>query len=88
MSTNGSKISVQPHIFIMHAVISDTYMHNKSIGCTEIILKDPGQIVGTRASLNGQKKMARRITFLCAIFTACLDFPLPPLSAPESSRIY
>ena len=54
--TNGSKISVQPHIFIMHAVISDTYMHNKSIGCTEIILKDPGQIVGTRASLNGQKK--------------------------------
>ena len=40
----------------MHAVISDTYMHNKSIGCTEIILKDPGQIVGTRASLNGQKK--------------------------------
>ena len=74
----------------MHAVISDTYMHNKSIGCTEIILKDPGQIVGTRASLNGQKKkkMARRITFFCAIFTACLDFPLPPLSAPESSRIY
>ena len=43
----------------MHAVISDTYMHNKSIGCTEIILKDPGQIVVTRASLNGQKKKWR-----------------------------
>ena len=72
MSTSGSTISVQPHISIMHAVISDTQ----------------GQIVGARAGLNGQKKMARRITFLCAIFTACLDFPLPPLSAPESPRIY
>ena len=60
------------------------------MGCAEIILKDPGQIVGARESLNGpkKKKMARRITFLCAIFTACLDFPLPQLSAPESPRIY
>ena len=59
------------------------------MGCAEIILKDPGQIVGARESLNGRKKkMARRITFLCAIFTACLDFPLPPLSAPGSPRMY
>ena len=26
MWTNGSKISVQPHIFFMHAVMSDTYV--------------------------------------------------------------
>ena len=56
MWTSGSKISVQPHIFITYAVISDTYMHNKSMGCAEIILKDPGQIVGARESLNRQEK--------------------------------
>ena len=55
-SGKSSKISVQPHIFVMHAVISDTYMHNKSMGCTEIILKTQGQIVGARASINGQKR--------------------------------
>ena len=42
MWTSGSKISVQPHILITYAVISDTYMHDKSMGCAEIILKDPG----------------------------------------------
>lgn len=58
------KISVQPHIFIMHAVISDTCMQSKSMGCTEVILKDPRADSGGKESINGQKKkMARRITF-------------------------
>ena len=62
----------------MHAKISDPYMHNKSIGCTGIILKDPGEDSGGKGkSKRAKKKMARRITFLCAIFTACLDFPYP-----------
>ena len=60
MWTGGSKISVQSHIFIMHVVISDTYMHNKSMGCTEIILNDPGADSGgkgksKRAKKNGAK---------------------------------
>ena len=50
------KISVQPHIFIMHAVNSDTCMQSKSMGCTEVILKDPGADSGGKESLNGQKK--------------------------------
>ena len=47
MSTSGSTISVQPHISIMHAVISDTQ----------------GQIVGARAGLNGQKKWREELPF-------------------------
>ena len=56
MWTSGSKISVQPHKFIMHVVISDTYMHNKSMGCTEIILKDPGADSGGKVKSKGAKK--------------------------------
>ena len=60
------------------------------MGCTEIILKDPGADSGGKGKSKRakKKKMTRRITFLCAIFTACLDFPLPPLSAPGSPRMY
>ena len=55
----------------------------------EIILKDPGADSGGKGkSKRAKKKMTRRITFLCAIFTACLDFPLPPLSAPGSPSMY
>ena len=87
MWTSGSKISVQSHIFIMHVVISDTYMHNKPMGCTEIILKDPGADSGGKGkSKRAKKKMVRRITFLCAICTACLEFPLPPLSPRDVSE--
>ena len=49
-----------------------------------------GQIVGARERLNGREKMARRkvkngeksspfFTFLCAIFSVRLVFPLPPI---------
>ena len=88
MWTSGSKISVQPHIFIMHVVISDTYMHNKSMGCAEIILKDPGQRVGARESLNGQNKSGAKNYLSLRHLYRCLDFPLPPLPARESPRIY
>ena len=86
MSTNGSKISVQPHIFIMHAVISDTYMHNKSIGCTEIILKDPGQIVGTRASLNGQNKNGAKNYLSLRHFYRLFRLSLAPTICPWVSE--
>ena len=82
------KISVQPYIFIMHAVNSDTCMQSKSMGCTEVILKDAGADSGGKESLNGQKKNVAKNYFFYAIFTACLDFPLPLLSAPGSPRIY
>ena len=56
MWTSGSKISVQPHILITYAVISDTYMHDKSMGCTEIILKDPGADSGGKGKSKRAKK--------------------------------
>ena len=56
MWTSGSKIFVQPYIFIMHAVISDTYMYNKRKGCTEIILKDPGEDSGGKGKSKRAKK--------------------------------
>ena len=40
----------------MHVVISDTYMHNKSMDCTEIILKDPGADIGGKVKSKGAKK--------------------------------
>ena len=43
-------------------------MHNKSMGCAEIILKDPGQIVGARESLNGRKKKWREELLFFAPF--------------------
>ena len=62
MSTSGSKISVQPHISIMHAVISDTY--NKSMGCTEIILKDPRADSGGKGrSKRAKKKWREELPF-------------------------
>ena len=82
------KISVQPHIFIMHAVNSDTCMQSKSMGCTEVILKDPGADSRVRGKFKWAEKKCREELLFCAIFTACLDFPLPLLSAPGSPRIY
>lgn len=40
----------------MHAVISDKYMHNKCMGCTEIILKDPGADSGGKGKSKRAKK--------------------------------
>ena len=40
----------------MHVVISDTYMHNKSMGCKEIILKDPGADSGGKGKSKRAKK--------------------------------
>ena len=68
MCISGSKISVQPHIFIMHAVISDTYMHNKSIGSREIILKDPGEDSGGKGKSKRAKKKWREELTLFAPF--------------------
>ena len=53
-----------------------------------------GQIVGTRESLNGRKNVARRkvkngdlyFSSFHIYFSARLDFPSPPLSAPGSPR--
>ena len=60
-----------------------------------------GHIVGARERLNGWKKMAQRkvkngeksssrrsLLFFAPFFSARLVFPLPPLSAPGSPRMY
>ena len=75
----------------MHVVISDTYMHNKSMGCTEIILKDPGADSGGKGKSKGAKKKKKNgaKNYLSSRHLyRCLDFPLPPLPARESPRIY
>ena len=68
MWTSVSKISVQPHIFITYAVISDTYMHNKSMGGTEIILKDPGADSGGKGKSKREKKNWREELLFFAPF--------------------
>ena len=60
-----------------------------------------GQIVGSRESLNGRENVARRkvkngeksssrrsLLFFVPYFSARLDFPSPPLSAPGSPRMF
>ena len=49
-----------------------------------------GQIVGTRESLNGQRKNTRALDFSSPIFfVARLEFPRPHyMSAPESPRMF
>ena len=47
-----------------------------------------GQIMGTRESLNGRENIARRkVLFFVRYFSARLDFPSFPLSAPGSPRM-
>ena len=59
-----------------------------------------GQILGARESLNGRKNKARKkvnngeksssrrsLLFFVPYFSACLDFPSPPLSAAGSQRM-
>ena len=57
--------------------------------------QNQGQIVGARESLNRRKiwhkrkvkSSSRRLLFFLPYFSACLDFPSPPLSAPGSPRM-
>ena len=62
---------------------------------TECILGDPGADKGGEGSLNGRKiymerrKVKRRsLLFFVPHFSARLDFPPSPLSAPGSPRMY
>ena len=72
--------------------------HLKSTSVTSS--ETQGQIVGARESLNGRKNKARRkekngekssshrsLLFFVPYFSARLDFPSPPLSAPGSPRM-
>ena len=67
----------------MHVVISDTYMHNKSMGCTEIILKDPGADSGGKGKSKGAKKKKWReeLPFF-APFVPLFRLSLAPTTCP------
>ena len=87
MWTSSSKISVQPHILITHAVISDTYMHNKSVGCTEIILKDPGADSGGKGkSKRAKKKNDAKNYFSLRHFYRLFRLSLAPTICPWVSE--
>ena len=87
MWTSGSKISVQPHILITYAVISDTYMHNKSMGCTEIILKDPGADSGGKGkSKRAKKKNDAKNYFSLRHFYRLFRLSLAPTICPWVSE--
>ena len=61
-------------------------MHNKSMGCAEIILKDPGQRVGARESLNGQKKSGAKNDFSLRHFYRLFRLSLVPAICPWVSE--
>ena len=86
MWTSGSKISVQPHILITYAVMSDTYMHNKSMGCTEIILKDPGADSGGKGKSKRAKKNDAKNYFSLGHFYRLFRLSLAPTFCPWVSE--
>ena len=73
--------------------LSDLYTLSQSKLLENPSSETQGQIVGARESLNRRENMAqekskeRSFLFFVSYFSARLDFPLPPLSAPGSPRM-
>ena len=69
-----------------------------SVGATQGILGDPGadsrgEGKSKRAENKARRKVkngssGRSLLFFVPYFSACLEFPSPPLSAPGSPRMY